>query len=108
MKKQLKELRPLGNELYQRKHWRKVTHKKKSLMEELKRKTNSNLKKLKDLMTPKEIWLDKLRGKIVKMERIYKEKGKVMKNNSIFQKNMSEPFSRKLIRDQHTKDKHQG
>ena len=59
-------------------------------------------------MTVKEIWLDKLRGKIVKMERIYKEKSNVMKNNSIFQKNIREPFSRKQIRDQHTKGKHQG
>ena len=30
-------------------------------MEELKRKANSNLNKLKDLMIAKEIWLDKLR-----------------------------------------------
>ena len=59
-------------------------------------------------MIVKEIWLDKLRGKIVKMERIYKEKSNVMKNNSIFQRNIREPFSRKQIRDQHTKDKHQG
>ena len=38
-------------------------------MEELKRKANSNLNKLKDLMIAKEIWLDKLRGKMVKMEK---------------------------------------
>lgn len=58
-------------------------------------------------MIVKEIWLDKLRGKIVKMERICKEKSNVMKNNSIFQKNVREPFSRKQIRDQHKKHKHQ-
>ena len=52
-------------------------------MEELKRQANSNLNKLKNLMIAKEIWLDKLREKIVKMER-YKERDKAMKNNSIF------------------------
>ena len=52
-------------------------------MEEPKRQANSNLNKLKNLMTAKEIWLDKLREKIVKMER-YKERDKAMKFNSIF------------------------
>ena len=54
-------------------------------MEELKRNANSNLKKLKDLMLAKEIWLDKLRENIVKMER-YKERDKTLKNTIIFQK----------------------
>ena len=40
---------------------------------------------LNDLMIMKEIQLDKLRGKIVKMER-WKERNKAMKNNNIFQK----------------------
>ena len=33
-------------------------------MEELKRKVGSNLYKMEELMTAKEIWLDKLQGKI--------------------------------------------
>ena len=45
-------------------------------MEELKRKTNGNLNKLKDLM---------IRRKIVKMKRC-KKTDKNMKNNSICQK----------------------
>ena len=40
---------------------------------------------LNDLMIMKEIQLDKLRGKIVKMERC-KDRNKAMKNNNIFQK----------------------
>ena len=36
-------------------------------------------------MIAKKSWLDKLRGKIVKMEG-HKKRDKVMKNNSIFQK----------------------
>ena len=36
-------------------------------MEELKRKAKCNLNKLKYLKIAKEIWLDKLTGKIVKM-----------------------------------------
>ena len=60
-------------------------HKEKRIMEELKRNANSNLKKLKDLMLAKEIWLDKLRENIVKMER-YKERDKTLKNTIIFQK----------------------
>ena len=48
-------------------------------------KANNNLNKLKDLMIAKKSWLDKLRGKIVKMEG-HKKRDKVMKNNSIFQK----------------------
>ena len=54
MKQQIKELRQLvaraGIEIYRRKHWRKTTRKEKRIMEELKRKVNSNLNKLKDLM----------------------------------------------------------
>ena len=80
MEKQIKELRQLvrraGSEIYPRKHWRKATSKEKRIMEELKRKTNGNLNKLKDLM---------IRRKIVKMERC-KEADKNMKNNSICQK----------------------
>ena len=51
---------------YQGKNWKKAALKEKQIMEEIKRKVNSNLNKLKDLMIVKEIWLDKLRGNIVK------------------------------------------
>ena len=89
MKRQIKELRKLvarvGNEIYRRKHWRKATHKEKRIIEELKKKANSNLNTVQDVRIAKEIWLDKLRGKIAKMER-YKERDKAMKSNNIFQK----------------------
>ena len=52
-------------------------------MEELKRKAKCNLNKLKYLKIAKEIWLDKLTGKIVKMGR-YNERDKARKNSSIF------------------------
>ena len=59
MKKQMKELtQPVpraGNETYQRKHWGKVLRKEKRIIEELKRKVNSNLNKLKDIMIAKKI-----------------------------------------------------
>ena len=79
---------------------RKATHKKKRITEELKRKANSNLNKLKDLMVAKEIWLDKIRGNIAKMEG-HKERDKAMKNNSIFQNDEGN-----FCRDQNTKHKY--
>ena len=51
------------------------------------------------------VTMDKLRGKIAKMER-HKERDKAMKNNSIFQKKMRESSTRKKVRDQNTKDKY--
>ena len=108
MKKQIKELIQLvaraGNEIYRRKHWRKARHKEILKMEEVKRKANSNHKNLKDLMLAKEIWPDKLRKKIVKMER-YKERGKALKNNSTFQ--MRETSASKQMRDHITMGKYQ-
>ena len=91
--------------MYCGKHWRKATDKEKRIMEELKRKANSNPNKLKVLMTAKEIWLDKLRGNIVKMERC-RERDKAMKI-SASSKKMRETSTRKQMRDQHTKDKYQ-
>ena len=59
MKKRVKELRQLvaraGNEIYRRKHWRKTTRKEKRIMEELKKKANSNLSKLNNLMIAKKV-----------------------------------------------------
>ena len=97
-KKHIKELRELvareGNDIYRRKHWRKTTLKEKRITEEPKRKANSNLNKLKDLIIVKEIWLDKLMRKIVKRER-QKERNKAMKNNSISQKNEGNAYTEK-------------
>ena len=39
-----------GIEIYRRKHWRKPTHKEKRIIEELKRKTNTRLSKVEDLI----------------------------------------------------------
>ena len=56
-KKQIKELRKLvarvSDEIYRRKHWRKATAKEKRIAEKLKKKANSDLNKLKDLMIAK-------------------------------------------------------
>ena len=93
--------------MYCGKHWRKATDKEKRIMEKLKRKVNSNPNKLKVLITAKEIWLDKLRGNIVKMERCReRERDKAMKI-SASSKKMRETSTRKQMRDQHTKDKYQ-
>ena len=109
MKRQRKELRHLvaraGNEIYRRKHRRKATHKEKRIMEELKRKTNGNPNKLKDLMISNKIWFDILRGKIVKMQR-YKERDKAIKITASSKK-MRETSTRKQMRDQQTKEKYQ-
>ena len=67
MEKQIKDLRKLvtraGNEIYQRKHWRKLTHKDKKITKELKRKTNSNLNKLKGLDNSEEKIVRQFKGK---------------------------------------------
>ena len=65
------------------------------MMEGLKRKSGSNLYKLEELMTTKEIWLDKLRGKIIKLAK-QEEKEKRLRNDSIFQKD-ERNFYRKVI-----------
>ena len=102
MKKQIKELRQLvaraRNDIYRRKHQKKARREEKRIMEQLKRKVNNNLNKSEDLMTAKKIWLDKLREKIVKMER---------HNIIASSKKMKETSTRKKERYQHTKDNYQ-
>ena len=85
----MKELRQqvarIGNQINRRKNWRKATRKERKMMEELKIKAGSNLYKMEELMTAKEISLEKLREKIIKLAK-QEERDKRLRNNNIFQK----------------------
>ena len=56
-----------ANEIHRRKIWRKATDKEKKILENLKRRTNSDLSSLRELLAAKEKWLDELRSKKVKL-----------------------------------------
>ena len=74
-------------------------------MKELKRKANSNLKTLKDLILAKEILLDKLKENIKKVGR-HKERDKAMRETAS-SKRMRETSTRKQMSDQNTKGQYQ-
>ena len=59
---------------------------KKKILENLKRRANSDLSSLRELLTAKEKWLDELRSKKVKLEKIV-AKDKRIKNNNMFIRN---------------------
>ena len=56
------------------------------MLENLKRRANSDLSSLRELLAAKEKWLDELRSKKVKLEKIV-AKDKRMKNNNMFIQN---------------------
>ena len=76
----------MANEIHQRKIWRKATNKEKKILENLKRKANSDLSSLRELLASKEKWLDELRSKKVKLEKIV-ARDKRIKNNNMFVRN---------------------
>ena len=69
-----------------RKIWRKATNKEKKILENLKRIANSDLSSLRELLAAKEKWLDELRSKKVKLEKIV-ARDKRIKNNNMFVRN---------------------
>ena len=75
-----------ANEIHRRKIWRKATNKEKKILENLKRRANSDLSSLRELLAAKEKWLDELRSKKVKLEKIV-AKDKRIKNNNMFVRN---------------------
>ena len=75
------------NEIHQRKIWRKATNKEKKILENLRRRReNSDLSSLRELLAAKEKWLDELRSKKVKLEKIV-ARDKRIKNNNMFVRN---------------------
>ena len=100
LKKEIKELRQkiakTSNELYRRKQRRKATAKEKAILKELRTKsqkdaTSSNLRKVR------EIWLDQMRYKKVKLAK-YTEKRRRKQDNIMFQRDQ-EGFFRTLEED---------
>ena len=75
-----------ANEIHRRKIWRKATNKEKKILENLKRRANSDLSSLRELLAAKEKWLDELRSKKVKLEKIV-GRDKRIKNNNMFVRN---------------------
>ena len=75
-----------ANEIHRRKIWRKTTNKEKKILENLKRRANSDLSSLRELLAAKEKWLDELRSKKVKLEKIV-ARDKRIKNNNMFVRN---------------------
>ena len=55
-----------ANEIHRRKIWRKATNKERKILENLKRRANSDLSSLRELLATKEKWLDELRSNTVK------------------------------------------
>ena len=75
-----------ANEIHRRKIWRKATNKEKKILKNLKRRANSDLSFPRELLAAKEKWLDELRSKKVKLEKIV-VRDKRIKNNNMFVRN---------------------
>ena len=75
-----------ANEIHWRKIWRKATNKEKKILENIKRRANSDLSSLRELLAAKEKWLDELRSKKVRLEKIV-ARDKRIKNNNMFVRN---------------------
>ena len=59
-----------ANEIDPRKLWRKATNEEKKMLDNLKRIANCDLSSLRELLAAKEMWLDELRSKKVKLEKM--------------------------------------
>ena len=75
-----------ANEIHRRKIWRKATNKEKKILKNLKRRANSDLSFLRELLAAKEKWLYELRSKKVKLEKNV-VRDKRIKNNNMFVRN---------------------
>ena len=87
LKKEIKELQQkiakTSNELYRRKQQRKAMAKKKAILTELRTKSQKGMTSSK-LRTVREIWLDQMRYKKVKLAK-YTEKRRRKQDNIMFQ-----------------------
>ena len=88
LKEEMKKLRQgiarLANEIYRRREQRKATKKEKIILKELSTNLNGKETTSQNLQSLKEIWLDKLRYKKVKLHK-YVERGQRKKDNKMFQ-----------------------
>ena len=72
-----------ANEIHRRNIWRKATNKEKKILENPKRRANSDLSSLRELLAAKEKWLDELRSKKVKLEKIVARDKRIKNNNML-------------------------
>ena len=89
LEKQIKELRQVlawtSNEIHRRKTKRKVTKKKKEIVQKFREWAGQQLNKNEDLLSAKERALDELRYRNVKLKRIKNRDARV-RNNRMFRK----------------------
>ena len=97
LKGEIKQLRRLiprtSNEIYPRKQRRKGTPKEKKILKQLKKTMNKTELTTSVLMKHKEVWIDKLRYKQVKLVKMI-ERGKRIMDNNIFERDQKNFFKR--------------
>ena len=89
LKTEIKQLRQLiartSNEIYWRKQQRTDTPKEKKILRQLKKTMNETELTTSVLMKHKEVWIDKLRYRRVKLVKMI-ERGKRIMDNNIFER----------------------
>ena len=89
LKAEIKQLRQLisriSNEIYRRKQRRKGTLKEKKILKQLKKAMNETELTTSALMKHKEVWIDNLRYKRVKLAKMI-ERGKRIMDSNIFER----------------------
>ena len=97
LKIEIKQLRQLitrtSNEIYRRKQRRKGTPKEKKILKQLKKTMNETELTASVLTKHKEVWIDKLRYKRVKLVKMI-ERGKRIMDNNIFERDYKNFFKR--------------
>ena len=94
---EIKELRQLiartSNEIYRRKQRRKGTPKDKKILKQLKKTMNETEPTTSVLMKHKELWIDEIRYKRVKLVKMI-ERGKRIMDNKIFERDQKNFFKK--------------
>ena len=80
-----------GNELHRRKQKRKATEKEKKILKDLKQQPEESDTTSKNIRRYKEKWLDQLRYKKMKLEKMI-ERGNRIKDNANFEKDQKAFF----------------
>ena len=97
LKAEIKQLRQLiartSNEIYRRKQRRKGTPKEKKILKQLKETMHETELTTSVLTKHKEVWIDKIRYKRVKLVKMI-ERGKRIMDNSIFERDHKNFFKR--------------
>ena len=97
LKAKIKQLRQLiartSNEIYRRKQRRKGTPKEKKILKQLKETMHETELTTSVLTKHKEVWIDKIRYKRVKLVKMI-ERGKRIMDNSIFERDHKNFFKR--------------